>query len=105
MNRSILILLLFFMSCQETPHSSQPLEFLSRRDYSHTTRLIIGSDTQAVDDTYKKYYKDEIYFYPSLSGYATFLDSFMLEGYLRVYYISKDLEMNINAYMAKVAIR
>ena len=103
MNRFVLILLLFFISCQETPHSSQPLEFLSQVGYSGTRTicLIIGSDTQAVNDTYNEYYKERIYLYPTLSGYATFLDSVSLEWYLRKYYISKDLEISLNAYMSK----
>ncbi len=36
-----------------------------------------------------------------MSGYATFMDSVSLEWFLRKYYISKDLEMNLNDYMAK----
>ncbi len=99
MNKSILILLLFFISCQEKSNSSRPLEFLARRDYSHTTRLIIGSDTQAVDKAYEEYYNLTITSEPTLSGYQTFMDSVNIEFLLRKYYISKELEKSINNYM------
>lgn len=99
MKRYVFILFLLFVSCSSTSQSSQPIKFYAKKDHKYYFRIIIGSDTQTVDKAYEKDYTYLLTHAFLLSDNHTFEDSFLVEGMLRKYYVTKDLEKSINFYM------
>lgn len=99
MKKTIIILSFLFVSCQKTPHPSQPIKFYAGKDHKYSYHIILGSDTQTVDKAYAEDYKYLLTHSFLLSGNHTLEDSFMLESALRKYYISKNLENSIQEYM------